>query len=85
MANIIERDGRKATGLKQIAMIAGLPEKSPIWRDLLVENTVTLDREWIDLMKEARDQGFTKEEIVEFLKNPVAKLNEVYMQKIVNS
>ncbi|WNB92441.1 anti-repressor SinI family protein [Bacillus sp. NEB1478] len=50
-----------------------------------MENTVTLDREWIDLMKEARDQGFTKEEIVEFLKNPVAKLNEVYMQKIVNS
>ncbi|WP_338083487.1 anti-repressor SinI family protein [Fictibacillus nanhaiensis] len=35
-----------------------------------MENTITLDREWIELMKEARDQGFTKEQIIEFLKNP---------------
>ncbi|RZT21345.1 anti-repressor SinI family protein [Fictibacillus sp. BK138] len=35
-----------------------------------MENTLTLDREWIELMKEARDHGFTKEEVINFLKNP---------------
>jgi Anti-repressor SinI len=42
-----------------------------------VENTLTLDREWIELMKEARDHGFTKEEVINFLKNPQLILNEI--------
>ena len=35
-----------------------------------MEKTLKLDHEWIELLKEARDQGFTKEEIMSFLKNP---------------
>ncbi|WP_082820771.1 anti-repressor SinI family protein [Fictibacillus phosphorivorans] len=35
-----------------------------------MDNTLTLDHEWIELMKEARDQGFTKEEVMSFLQNP---------------
>jgi Anti-repressor SinI len=35
-----------------------------------VEKLTSLDNEWIALMKEARDHGFTKQEILDFLKNP---------------
>jgi DNA-binding transcriptional MerR regulator len=42
-----------------------------------VENRLTLDREWIELMKEARDHGFTKEEVINFLKNPQITLQEM--------
>lgn len=45
-----------------------------------MENTFTLDHEWIELMKEARDQGFTKEEIISFLKNPQLTLEEYQLQ-----
>ncbi|MBN3546492.1 anti-repressor SinI family protein [Fictibacillus barbaricus] len=31
---------------------------------------MSLDQEWIELILEARDQGFTKEEIIDFLNNP---------------
>jgi Anti-repressor SinI len=48
-----------------------------------VENTLLLDHEWIELMKEARDHGFTKEEVINFLKNPQLILNEMsLLQKI---
>ncbi|WP_349773996.1 anti-repressor SinI family protein [Fictibacillus phosphorivorans] len=36
----------------------------------LVENTLCLDQEWIELMLEARSQGFSCDEIRDFLKNP---------------
>ncbi|MGM0805029.1 MAG: anti-repressor SinI family protein [Bacillota bacterium] len=35
-----------------------------------MEKKITLDREWILLMKEAKESGITKEEIMDFLKNP---------------
>ncbi|MBH0173612.1 anti-repressor SinI family protein [Fictibacillus sp. 23RED33] len=35
-----------------------------------MEKKTTLDHEWILLMKEAKDNGITKEEILDFLKNP---------------
>ncbi|WP_419865594.1 anti-repressor SinI family protein [Fictibacillus phosphorivorans] len=35
-----------------------------------MENTLSLDQEWVELILEAREQGFTKEEIIDFLKNP---------------
>lgn len=35
-----------------------------------MQNTLSLDQEWIELILEARDQGFTKEEIIDFLNNP---------------
>jgi uncharacterized membrane protein len=47
-----------------------------------VENILTLDREWIELMKEARDHGFTKEEIIDFLKNPQLVMNEYLLENI---
>jgi DNA-binding transcriptional MerR regulator len=47
-----------------------------------VENILTLDREWIELMKEARDHGFTKEEIIDFLKNPQLAMNEYLLENI---
>jgi Anti-repressor SinI len=47
-----------------------------------VEETLTLDHEWIELMKEARDQGFTKEEIVNFLQNPKLNFSEFQLQAI---
>jgi DNA-binding transcriptional MerR regulator len=46
-----------------------------------VENCLTLDQEWIELLKEARDHGFTKEEIIEFLKNPQLIFEEMYAAK----
>jgi DNA-binding transcriptional MerR regulator len=47
-----------------------------------VENILTLDREWIELMKEARDHGFTKEEIMNFLKNPQLEMAECLLENI---
>jgi uncharacterized membrane protein len=47
-----------------------------------VENTSTLDREWIELMKEARDHGFTKEEIITFLKDPQLIMAEYLLENI---
>jgi DNA-binding transcriptional MerR regulator len=47
-----------------------------------VENILTLDREWIELMKEARDHGFTKEEIMNFLKNPQHEMAECLLENI---
>lgn len=35
-----------------------------------MEKKITLDHEWILLMKEAKENGITKEEIMDFLKNP---------------
>ncbi|MDM5314840.1 anti-repressor SinI family protein [Fictibacillus sp. b24] len=46
-----------------------------------MENTLTLDHEWIELMKEARDQGFTKEEIIRFLQNPQLIATEYVAQE----
>lgn len=46
-----------------------------------MENTLLLDHEWIELMKEARDHGFTKEEIMNFLQNPQLAMNEYLLQK----
>jgi DNA-binding transcriptional MerR regulator len=43
-----------------------------------VKSCSTLDQEWIELLKEARDHGFTKEEILEFLQNPQQILEEMY-------
>jgi DNA-binding transcriptional MerR regulator len=45
-----------------------------------VEKTFQLDHEWIELMKEARDQGFTKEEIIRFLQNPQLILEKYQLQ-----
>nr|WP_285876788.1 anti-repressor SinI family protein [Fictibacillus phosphorivorans] len=40
-----------------------------------------MDREWVELMKEARDHGFTKEEIMNFLKNPQLFMQEYLLQE----
>ncbi|MBH0164259.1 anti-repressor SinI family protein [Fictibacillus sp. 7GRE50] len=39
-----------------------------------------LDQEWIKLIKEARDLGFTKEEIIRFLQNPHLALEHCQLQ-----
>jgi hypothetical protein len=46
-----------------------------------VEKHITLDHEWIELIKEARDQGFTKDELIEIFKNPQLMLEEMYVTK----
>ncbi|MGA4721702.1 anti-repressor SinI family protein [Fictibacillus nanhaiensis] len=46
-----------------------------------MENTLTLDHEWIELMKEARDQGFTKEEVMSFLQNPISLMEGFSLQE----
>lgn len=46
-----------------------------------MENYITLDHEWIELIKEARDQGFTKDELIEIFKNPHFMLEEMYATK----
>jgi len=46
-----------------------------------VENTFKLDHEWIELIREARDQGFTKEEIIRFLQNPQLTLENYQLQE----
>lgn len=35
-----------------------------------MKNTLSLDQEWIELIIEAKEQGFTKQEIRDFLNNP---------------
>ncbi|MED1863885.1 anti-repressor SinI family protein [Fictibacillus nanhaiensis] len=35
-----------------------------------MEKKITLDLEWILLMREAKENGITKEEIMDFLRNP---------------
>lgn len=62
--------------------MAGLPEiLHNFWRDFLVENYIALDHEWIELIKEARDQGFTKDELIEIFKNPQLMLEKMYELK----
>jgi Anti-repressor SinI len=57
-------------GSKAIAKIAGLPEHHAYLEGNLMEKKTTLDREWILLMKEAKENGITKEEIMDFLRDP---------------
>lgn len=45
-----------------------------------MENSFKLDHEWIELIKEARDQGYTKEEIIRFLQNPQLSLEQYQLQ-----
>jgi hypothetical protein len=66
-------------------MIAGLPEQISYLEGLLVKNAVLLDQEWIALIKEARDQGFTKEEITAFFQNPTSVMNTLYTLKLASS
>ncbi|MDM5314847.1 anti-repressor SinI family protein [Fictibacillus sp. b24] len=33
-----------------------------------MENTLSLDQEWVELILEAKNQGYTKEEIKDFLR-----------------
>ncbi|MBN3553956.1 anti-repressor SinI family protein [Fictibacillus nanhaiensis] len=40
-----------------------------------------LDHEWIELIKEARDQGFTREEIIRFLQNPQLAFEQYQLQR----
>jgi Anti-repressor SinI len=66
----IRKKWAQSHGSKATAKIAGLPEHHAYLEGNLMEKTTTLDLEWILLMKEAKENGITKEEIMDFLKNP---------------
>lgn len=46
-----------------------------------MEKTIKLDNEWIELIKKARDYGFTKEEITALLKDPELLITENFSSK----